>query len=140
MGKMKVINGKLLGQPKDDLGIFKEKIEEKYERIEILLLKKQEEQVSKYQDNLNKIYYLQQILEKKIQAAENNQLNYLERNLTTIKQYMPRKLLWLTFWSSLTVGLISVLSSLKFESEYKCKLTKEGSKILILSNKKLAKN
>lgn len=137
---MKIVNGKLLGQPKDDLDIFKEKIEERCDRIEILLSKKQEEQISKYQDNLEKIYYSQQILDKRIQAVENNQLNYFEGNLAIIKQYIPRKLLWLTLWSSLTIGLIFFLSWLKFEPEYKCKFTKEETFISILANKKLARN
>lgn len=103
---MKIVNGKLIDRSRDDSDLFKEKIEE--------------------------IYYLQQILEKRIQVLENNRLKDFEQNLAILKQYIPTKWLWFTFYSFLTIGFISLFSLLKFELQHKCKSTREPIKISIL--------
>lgn len=134
---MKIVNGKLFGQTSNDLDVFQEKIEHRCDRLEISLSNKQQHQISTYKEGLEKIYYLQQILGQKIQAVENNQTDCLTENFATIKQYIPSKLLWLTFSSSLTVGLITLFSWLKAAPQDKCQPPHEPIKVSILKVEKL---
>ncbi len=129
---MKIVNGKLFGQTSNDLDVFQEKIEHRCDRLEISLANKQQHQISTYKEGLEKIYYLQQILGQKIQAVENNQTDCLAENFATIKQCIPSKLLWLTFSSSLTVGLITVFSWLKAAPQDKCQPPHEAIQVSIL--------
>ena len=137
---MKIDNGKLLGQASNDLDVFQEKIEHRCDQLEISLANEQQQQINTYKNGLEKIYYLQQILVRKIQAVENKQIDYSEENLATAKQSFPTKLLWLTFSSSLTIGLITLFSWLKVASQHKCPSTSEPIKISILQDEQLDRN
>lgn len=132
---MKVVNGKLLGQPSNDLDIFKEKIERRCDRLEISLSNEQQQQVKIYKQGLEKVYYLQQVLGRQIQDLETNQSNWLEKSLVNSDRSKPTKLLWLTFSSSLILGLISIFGWFKYNFQHQCQATSKPIKISILQDK-----
>lgn len=137
---MKIVNGKLLGEPDNKLDIFQEQIEHRCDRLENSLSNEQHLQIETYKQGLEKIFYWQQVLGKKIQLVENNQLTSFEPTLALIKQYIPIKLIWLTFLSSLTIGLISMFSLIKVTPQNQCQPTSEPIKISILLDENLDKN
>ena len=76
---MKTYNGKLLGTTKNDLDSFKEKIEQRCDRLEISLVNEQQQQIVTYKKGLEKVYYLQQVLGKQIEELETKQINYYNK-------------------------------------------------------------
>lgn len=137
---MKIVNGKLFGQTKNDLEVFKEQIEQRCQSLEISLSNEQRQQIETYKQGLEKIYYLQQVLGKKLQTVENKQLESFESNLVTIKQNIPTKLLWLSFSTSLIIGAISLMGLLGSDAQYECQANSEPIRISTLTEEKLADN
>lgn len=119
---MKVINGKLFGQANSDLEVFKEQIERRCDRLEITLSSEQQQQVKTYKQGLEKVYYLQQVLGRQIQDLETTQVDCLEKILIGGKQDKSTKLLWLTFSTSLVIGLITVVNLVTYESIPQCQV------------------
>jgi hypothetical protein len=127
---MKVINGKLLGQTKSDLDVFKEKIEQRCDRLEVSLSNQQQQQIAIYKEGLEKVYYLQQVLGRQIQELENNQLSWSEKVLLGSKQLNPTKLLWLTFSTSVIFGSISIFGWLKYDLQPQCRANSESIQVI----------
>ena len=133
---MKTVNGKLLGKPKSDLEIFKqrqnqcnlevtislEKLEHRINQAEKTLQGEalREALLRRLEDSVHQLDERCQLLEqqqkqlKKIEGRweylESTKISQIENNLIKIKQQIPQKLLWLTFGSSLIVGVVSLCS------------------------------
>jgi hypothetical protein len=122
---MKVVNGKLFGQPRNDLDIFKENIERRCDRLESSL----------YKQGLEKVYYLQQVLGRQIQDLEINQSNWLEKSLANSDQAKSTKLLWLNFSTSLILGSILIFGWFNYDSQPQCQAKNEPIKISISQDK-----
>lgn len=143
---MKIANGKLLGQPDSELDLFKEsqnlhnlqigdllqqldrrvnKTENslKGEALKEALFRNLEAQVQRLEERCERLQLEQkrgQIAEQRWKDIEENKLSQLESNLLKVKQLIPRKLIWLTFGSSLIVVTVSLCSWLNiFPSEPK---------------------
>jgi hypothetical protein len=127
---MKVINGKLLGQTESDLDVFKEKIEQQCDRLEVSLSNQQQQQIAIYKEGLEKVYYLQQVLGRQIQELENNQLSWSEKVLLGSKQLNPTKLLWLTFSTAVIFGSISIFGWLKYDLQPQCQDNSESIQVI----------
>jgi hypothetical protein len=132
---MKIVNGKLFGQPRNDLDIFKENIERRCERLESFLSTEQQQQVTIYKQGLEKVYYLQQVLGRQIKDLEINQSNWLEKSLANSDRAKSTKLLWLNFSSSLILGSILIFGWFDYDSQHQCQAQKEPIKISISQNK-----
>lgn len=105
---MKIVNGKLLGQLQDETEIFKQQLDLHCQQIENLLTIQREYQLSADRVEIKQFNALCQELGDRIENLDNKKFDRIENNLDRIKQQFPGKLLWLTFSSSIAVGLISV--------------------------------
>ena len=113
---MKTYNGKLLGTTKNDLDSFKEKIEQRCDRLEISLVNEQQQQIVTYKKGLEKVYYLQQVLGKQIEELETKQINYWQKGLPPGSKLKSNKLLWFGFFTFLTVSMSTDLGLIKVPS------------------------
>lgn len=133
---MKIANGKLLGQLDSELELFRKsqnrhnlevgnslqqldhrvnKTENslKAEAIKDALFRNLEAQVQRLEERCDRLQIEQekgQIAEQLWKDMEENKFSQLESNLLKVKHLIPRKLMWLTFGSSLIVGTVSLCS------------------------------
>ncbi len=141
---MKIVNGKLFGQPQNELDIYKEsqtkqnheiknflqyldqrvdKTENslKGEALRDALFRNLESYVQKLEDRCSLMEQEQnkfKKLEQRWAYIENIKFSQIESNLHKVKKLIPIKLMWLTFGSSLIVGTVSLCSWLNvFPSE-----------------------
>jgi len=105
---MKTVNGKLLGQLSEESEVVKQQIDLRYGQIESLLSKQREYQLIAYQTEVEKFQTLCQEVGERIENLESSKLERHETSLYRTKQQAPLKLLWLTFSSSIAIGLISI--------------------------------
>lgn len=105
---MKTVNGKLLGQLSEESEVVKQQIDLRYGQIESLLSKQREYQLITYQTEVEKFQTLCQEVGERIENLESSKLERHETSLYRTKQQAPLKLLWLTFSSSIAIGLISI--------------------------------
>jgi hypothetical protein len=104
---MKIVNGKLLGQPKGELDIFKESQNRQNQSIQISL--QQLTQGIDAAENLLKEESLVEGLANYLGQLE-GRCHYLEqeqKKLQKTKQPANQKLLWLTFASSIVFSIMS---------------------------------
>ncbi|MEO1801451.1 MAG: hypothetical protein AAFR62_13660 [Cyanobacteria bacterium J06629_2] len=105
---MKTVNGKLLEQLSEESEVVKQQINLRYGQIESLLSKQREYQLITYQTEVEKFQTLCQEVGERIENLESSKLERHETSLYRTKQQAPLKLLWLTFSSSIAIGLISI--------------------------------
>ncbi|MEL7010900.1 MAG: hypothetical protein AAFY63_20525 [Cyanobacteria bacterium J06643_13] len=105
---MKTVNGKLLEQLSEESEVVKQQIDLRYGQIESLLSKQREYQLITYQTEVEKFQTLCQEVGERIENLESSKLERHETSLYRTKQQAPLKLLWLTFSSSIAIGLISI--------------------------------
>jgi hypothetical protein len=131
---MKIVNGKLLGQPESDLEIFKErqnqcnleltisleKLEHRIKQAETTLqgealrealFRRLEDYVRQLEERCQLLEQEQKQLKTRQQQwkyLEDAKISQIENNLIKIKQQNPQNFLWLTFGSSVIVGIISL--------------------------------
>lgn len=113
---MKIVNGKLLGQLQDEKEIFKQQLDFRCEQMENMLTKQREYQLSADRAEIEQFHTLCQELGDRLENLENSKFDKIESNLDRIKKQFPLKLLWLTFSSSIAVGLISVCTWIDINS------------------------
>jgi DNA repair exonuclease SbcCD ATPase subunit len=88
--------------------LYVQHLKERYNNLEVLWEKEQERLSKIYQQEAKSLILLLQNQEARLKYLEITKLNRLEKNLTNLKQQIPTKLLWVTFSSSLIVGVISL--------------------------------
>ena len=131
---MKVVNGKLLGQPIHYLDTFHQKIEQRCDRLEDSLSTEQRQQISIYEQGLIEIYDLHRSLGEQIRTLENNQLIYLKRN-GIVKESKPR-LIWIGCFGFVAISLIFLFSWYKFDFKPQCNPIQEPANTSVLPDLK----
>lgn len=125
---MKTVNGKLLGQLQDEREILKQQLDLRCQQIENMLTKQREYRLSADREEIEQFHNLCQELGDRLENLENSKFDKIESNLDQIKQQFPLKLLWLTFSSSIAVGLISVFTWIDINSNISPQIENSGLK------------
>jgi pantothenate synthetase len=86
--------------------LYVQHLKERCENLECLFEEKQK-QIKTYQTEVKTMQLLFQTQEKRLDYLELIKLNQLEKKLLELKKQIPTKMLWLTFSSSLVVGIAS---------------------------------
>lgn len=132
---MKIVNGKLFGQTKSDLDIFKEYQIQCNIDINASLqeIKERCQSLEQEQSKLQKV-------EQKWEYLETTRLSQIEKKLLNVKRLIPRKLIWFTLSSSLFFGAISLFSWLDIYPTKNSPQEAKQSQILYLQPNRKLKN
>ena len=113
---MKIVNGKLLGQFSDETEILRQQLDLRCGHLEDMLTEQKKYQLAAYRAEIAKFQTLCQEVGDRIEHSESSRFDKIEANLRRIKRQTPSRLLWLTFSSSIVIGVITMCTWLDLNS------------------------
>lgn len=87
---------------------YLERLEQRYQQIEVLVDIKHRQQIQAYQKELKSIQSPIQEIAGRLTVLEKIKLRRIETNLNNLEQQIPKRIFWLGFYSSLIFGFISL--------------------------------